>query len=465
MMEDDGECDYVIVPDRKSSVEEANSSQDVGQTSYLQQLSDAVDGLGEPFWLLNRHIHETPELAFKEYKAHDALTSYLKTHPGWRVTRSAYGIETAWEAIYDSGKAGRVVSFNAEMGERIILAISALAMLLTTSSPDALPGMGHACGHNLIAMASVAAGLATAQVIKDNNLAGKVIIFGTPGEESYKGGKILLLERGAYKGVDISLISHPGILHNSALVRTTAFARIEAEFIGKAAHAAKDPWKGINALDALVISYTAISALRQQTKPGDVIGLAITDGGGSATNMIHAHAACVSVIRAESTARLKILLEKVGACFRAGAEATGAQVKIKITEGYRDHVPNCVLAASYTRYWNILPNVPDPPIPPAQCENRQFTHIMSSTDQGNLSYVMPSLNASFAIPPGPNGGRPHSPDFELASGTKGAFLRALRVGKSLAGVAVDIITQPELLDRARRQWHRDMDDATMNQDN
>ena len=334
-----------------------------------------------------------------------------------------------------------------------------VGMILTTSL-DALPGIGHACGHNLIAVASIAAGLATAQVIQNNNLPGKVIIFGTPGEESYKGGKILLLEQGAYNGVDISLISHPGILHNSAMVRTTAFARIEATFLGKAAHAAKEPWKGINALDALVVSYTAISALRQQTRPGDIIGLAITDGGNLATNIIHAHAACVSVIRAESSSRLQTLLKKVERCFRAGGEATGAEVKIKITQGYKDHIPNCVLAASYTRHWNSLPEVPDLLIPPDEnCQNRRFTHIMSSTDQGNLSHVLPSLNASFAIPPGPEGGQPHSRDFERASGTREAFLRALRVAKALAGVAVDILTRPGLLDEVKKQWERDIEDA------
>ena len=112
MIEDD---DYVIVS--LGEGDNTNCWQHVGDTSYLDQISNAVENLGETFWLLNRQIHETPELAFKEYKTHDALTAYLETHRGWRVTRSAYGIETAWEAVYDSGKAGPVVSFNAEMGK------------------------------------------------------------------------------------------------------------------------------------------------------------------------------------------------------------------------------------------------------------------------------------------------------------------------------------------------------------
>lgn len=298
----------------------------------------------------------------------------------------------------------------------------------------------------------MAAALATAEIIRRHDLSGKVLVFGTPGEEGIRGGKIRLLEAGAYKGIDISLISHPGILNNSPLVRTTAFARIEVEYFGRAAHAANSPWLGINALDALVIAYNAVSVLRQQTMPSDVIGMSITNGG-AAPNIIHAYAAGLCVIRAASAPRLKELEQKVTACFCAGAEATGARAEVKVTQGYADHVPNRVLAASYTSYWNALPDLPDPPIPPAD----QFTWVKASTDQGNISYAMPSVNASFAIPPGQQKGPPHTPDFEKASATKGAFRRALRVGKALAGAAVDVLRIPGLIDEVKDQWRRDMD--------
>jgi metal-dependent amidase/aminoacylase/carboxypeptidase family protein len=291
-------------------------------------------------------------------------------------------------------------------------------------------------------------------MMRRHALSGKVMVFGTPGEEGIGGGKIRLLEAGAYKGVDISLISHPGIFNNSPLVRTTAFARLEVEYFGRAAHAANSPWRGINALDALVIAYNAVSVLRQQTMPSDVIGMSITNGG-SAPNIIHAYAAGHCVIRAESSSRLKVLKTKVWDCFRAGAKATGATARIKVTPGYSDHVPNRVLAASYTKYWNLLPEVPDPPIPPPD----RFTWVKASTDQGNLSYAMPSVNASFAIPPGEERGPPHTPDFEKASGRGVAFERALRVGKALAGTAVDVLATPGLIDKVKDQWRRDMDCA------
>jgi amidohydrolase len=311
--------------------------------------------------------------------------------------------------------------------------------------------MGHACGHNLIAIASIAAGLATAAIAKRYDLPGKVIILGTPGEEGIGGGKIQLLEAGAYNDIDISLISHPGIFNNSPRVRTTAFARLKFEYFGRAAHAANSPWLGINALDALVIAYNAVSMLRQQTMPSDVIGMNITNGG-DRPNVIHAYASGSCVIRANTSARIKELGEKVSACFRAGAEATGARVAIKITPGYADHVPNLLLAASYTKHWNALPNMPDPPIP----DGEQYTFVKASTDQGNISYAMPSVNASFAIPPGPLSGPPHSPEFEVSSGTKAAFRRALRVGKALAGTAVDVLSTPGLLDMVKEQWRKDM---------
>ncbi|CAO2658189.1 Nn.00g059120.m01.CDS01 [Neocucurbitaria sp. VM-36] len=399
---------------------------------YISQIDNHITSLEPVLWPLNRFIHENPELAFEEHKAHEALTRFMQSQKVWQVTRSAFGMETAWTASYDSGKAGPAVSFNVEM--------------------DALPNLGHACGHNLIALASLSAALATVEMIKQHGLPGKVILFGTPGEEGVGGGKIRLLKAGAYDDVDISLISHPGILNNSPFVRTTAFDRLEIEYFGRAAHAANSPWLGINALDALVIAYNAVSVLRQQTMPTDVIGMSITNGG-AAANVIHAYASGVCVIRAATVSRLKELQAKVTACFRAGAEATGAKAEITVIKGYADHVPNRILADLYTNYWNSLPNLPDPPIPPAG----EFTWVKASTDQGNISYAMPSVNVSFAIPPGPQRGPPHSPEFEKSSGTMEAFQRALRVGKALAGTAVDVLGTAELIDEIKNQWKRDMD--------
>ena len=294
--------------------------------------------------------------------------------------------------------------------------------------------------------------------MRQEQLKGKVVLFGTPAEEG-GGGKIRLLEAGAYRDheVDLSLISHPGILHDSAIVHTTGYTRFKAEYFGREAHAATTPWLGINALDALVIAYNGLSVLRQQTMPGDIIQGYIADGG-SAPQIIPGYAAGIFVVRANSPSRLhtpsrlRELRKKVEACFRAGAEATGAELKITTEEAYAEHVPNRVLASSYAKYWNALD-------PPNLGSVDQDIHISASTDQGDVSHAIPSLNASFSILPGLGGGGPHTPGFEKASGTKDAFQRCLRTGKALAGTAVDVLTTQGLLDKVIDQWKKDMESS------
>lgn len=284
-----------------------------------------------------------------------------------------------------------------------------------------------------------------------HDLKGKIVLFGTPAEEHGGGGKIRLLKAGAYRdhGVDISLISHPGITHDGALTRTTAYTRFKVEYFGKAAHAANSPWLGINALDALITGYNGLSMLRQQTMPSDIIQGHISDGG-LAPNIIHAYAAGTFVVRANTASRLDELRRKVDACFRAGAEATGARLELSQVGIYADHVPNRVLGGSYARYWNSLS-------PPSRIPIDSVGRVSASTDQGDVSYALPSLSVSFAIHPGPEGGGNHTPDFEKAAGTKAAFWRCLRVGKALAGTAVDVLTIPGFLLEVQEQWKTDMD--------
>ncbi|RDL38510.1 putative peptidase m20 protein [Venustampulla echinocandica] len=421
------EDDFVLVCHDDAICRSADTS-----PKYIGEIDGFIDKASDDLWDVNKQIHDNPELGYEEHKAHALLTSFMKSRNGWKVTTSAYGMETAWVAVYDSGKKGPVVSFNVEM--------------------DALPGIGHACGHNLIATASLASGLATAEIMRRHNLKGKVVLFGTPAEEG-GGGKIRLLKAGAYEdyAVDVSLISHPGILHNSALVRTSAYARFKAEYFGRQAHAANSPWLGINALDALVMAYNGLSVLRQQTMPGDIIQGHITDGG-MTPNIIHAYAAGTFVVRANTASQLQELQRKVNACFCAGAEATGARLEITPVQMYADHVPNRVLGASYVQYWNCL----NPPsLIPTNPEIGEIQES-ASTDQGDVSRAIPSLSVSFAIPPGPEGNGPHSPDFEIAAGTREAFRRCLRTGKALAGIAVDVLTTQGLLSEVKEQWKRDM---------
>ncbi|KND94933.1 Peptidase M20 domain-containing protein 2 [Tolypocladium ophioglossoides CBS 100239] len=421
---------FVVVSKEDFLDESPDAHQPTRVPELLDDISRSVDDAAEAFWPVNRTIHDNPELAYKEFIAHDVLTRFMASRDGWAVTRSAYGMKTAWVAVFDGGKGGAVVSFNAEM--------------------DCLPGIGHACGHNLIASASVLGAVAAAEVMKKRNLGGKVVLFGTPAEEG-GGGKIRLLEAGAYSDhkVDISLISHPGTLPDAARMRTTAYSQFRAEYFGREAHAAANPWLGINALDALVSAYNNVSMLRQQNMPGDIVQGHITDGG-LVPNIIHAYAAGRFVVRADSQARLEELRKKVYACFEAGAQATGARLTLTRGQACKDHVANDALARSYTRYFNAL----DPPHGIAESASADAARgkTQASTDQGDISHAMPSLSPTFAIRAGPLGQGPHNPEFAEAAGTRDAYGRAARVAKGLAGVALDVLRSGAFLDEVKKSW-------------
>lgn len=231
---------------------------------------------------------------------------------GIPVTPHAYGIETSFSAEYGSG--GRVVTFCCEY--------------------DALPQIGHGCGHNLIATSAIAAFLGAASAIKQSGAAGRVRLLGTPAEEG-GGGKIKLIDAGAFRDVDASLMCHPfpvspataglgGVAYGNCL----AVVAFRATFEGRAAHAAFSPWLGVNALDAVTLTYSAVSMLRQQTRPTDVIGLIIEEGGAT-SNIIPERAVMSCNVRSKTLKESMGLLDRVHKCLEGAALATGCTVKIK----------------------------------------------------------------------------------------------------------------------------------------
>ncbi|RDW73498.1 peptidase m20 [Coleophoma cylindrospora] len=393
----------------------ARSTTDVKYQAFIGKYMNSISPELRRISLI---VHDNPELNYEEFIAHKALTDFMKKQKGWKVTPSAYGIPTAFIAEYDSGKPGPV--------------------------RDALRGIGHSCGHNLIAICSTGASLAVASAMKDLGVPGKVILFGTPAEEG-GGGKIKLLDAGAYSDhkVDINLISHPGTVDDSVLVRTTAYHNFKVEYFGKEAHAAAAPWEGVNALDAMITGYNALSVLRQQTMPGDIIQGHITNGG-SAPNIIHAYTSGIFVVRALSKARLAQLRKKVEACFEAGASATGAKLKITSIISYDDHVPNKALGLVCREAANNLDGkIPEPDI---DLINGQSG---ASTDQGNISYAMPSLSYGFAIK---SEAGPHNPGFAAAARTMQAHGRALRAGEILAYTGIQALIDEKLLKDAKDEF-------------
>ncbi|KAJ0159504.1 Peptidase M20 domain-containing protein 2, partial [Colletotrichum tanaceti] len=224
-----------------------------------QELADqvfaAIDARNDGLRTINTEIWENPEIGYQEVHAHKVLTDYLEEQ-GFNVTRSAYNLTTAFRAEFSNGP-GRAVSFNSEF--------------------DALPGLGHACGHNLIATVGVAAAVGVKEALEKGDVKGSVVLLGTPAEEG-GGGKVKMLEAGAYDGLDCSLMAHPGNDNYAAWGRTLASWRGNVSWTGVAAHAAAAPWAGQNALDGFVAAYQMAGLFRQQLQPSDRIHHVVTKG-------------------------------------------------------------------------------------------------------------------------------------------------------------------------------------------
>src|ERR1700722_8522737 len=270
----------------------------VTTSSAKEAAATAVDRHLDQLVALSHSVHATPELCFGETTSAHAVAETLRAG-GLSVHEGVYELPTALESRAGDGEL--VVALCAEY--------------------DALPDVGHACGHNIIAATAVGAGLALASVADELGLT--VRVLGTPAEEG-GGGKVLMLERGAFAGVHAAMMVHPW--PNDRLTGAClAVAHFDVRFSGKEAHASAAPWEGVNALDAMTISQVAIGLLRQQLRPGDQVHGVITRGGGGA-NVIPAEVNGRYMVRARTIEGLQLLEPRVRACFEAGALATGCTV-------------------------------------------------------------------------------------------------------------------------------------------
>ncbi|MEE9278137.1 MAG: M20 family metallopeptidase [Dehalococcoidia bacterium] len=372
-----------------------------------------IDAASAELRSLSLDIHAHPELNFQEEHAHRAITDYLEAQ-GFAVERGAYRILTAFEARAGSGA-------------------PAVAVLCEY---DALPGIGHGCGHNLIAIAGVAAGLALKAALNDGD--GAVVVLGTPAEEG-GGGKIEMIDRGAFERIDAAMMLHPAP-EDSAWPRINALQALEVEYFGKNAHAAVRPWDGVNALDALVLAYNGISLLRQQM-PLDSRVHGVIVKGGDKPNIIPDHAAAEFYVRAKDEASLQRLQQRVLACFQGAAEATGCRLEARwVGRVYSNMANNVPMAEAYVENARALGKT----LPP-----RADGFSGGSTDMGNVSHVVPSIHPMFAI--ATKAGN-HTPEFAAASATPEAHAQALLAAKALAMTAVDLFTDPSLIEGAKDQF-------------
>ncbi len=377
-------------------------------------LREEVDARRQELTALALQIHANPEVGFQEKKAVGWLTNYLKRN-SFSIETGICGLDTAFRAVYGKGKP--VIAVLAEY--------------------DALPKLGHACGHNLIAGMAVGAGVAAKKVVDE--FAGTVQVIGTPAEELY-GGKIFMVERGAFNGVDAAMMVHPDTL-NMAATKALACQNLDIEFFGKAAHAAARPEAGINALDAMVQSFTAINALRQHIKSTARLHGIITDGG-EAPNIVPAHTAATFIIRAEEDSYLDDLKERVLNCFIGAGVATGARLEYKWGEvRYASLRNNMTMAKLFRDNLQTLGRrvaLLDPA--------RNF----GSTDMGNVSQVIPGIHPSIAIAPA--GVLVHSQEFRQAAASDKGMAGLLDGAKAMAMTVADLLANPENLVKAKEEF-------------
>ncbi|KAF8639156.1 hypothetical protein AX17_001645 [Amanita inopinata Kibby_2008] len=284
---------------------------DLFRPDILEFIDKTIQDLSQELRALSLNIHGHPELRFQEYHAHDVLTEFMTRH-GFKVEKK-FLLDTAWRATFTHGNGGRTIGINSEM--------------------DALEGIGHACGHNLIAISGVAVACALKAALQQFNIPGKITLLGTPAEEGGS-GKVILLEKGAYDGMDVCLMCHPapGPKGSVSLTGCLALQRMVIEYHGHTAHAALSPWEGKNSLDAAVLAYNNISSLRQQLKPTCRVH-GIIEGRDWAPNIIPDYSKMVYYVRGPTRAEMEQTVKRVIPCFEAAALATGCELKLELLTG------------------------------------------------------------------------------------------------------------------------------------
>jgi amidohydrolase len=381
-----------------------------------QRMVARVDELADVLVETSRAIHARPEVGYEERFAADLLASVLERE-GLDVVRGAYEIETAFAAR--AGDAGPLVAVCLEY--------------------DALPGLGHAGGHNVIAAAGLGAGLAAAAAAGEAG--GRVVVLGTPAEEG-GGGKVLMAQRGAFDGVDVAMMVHPSGA-DLTLMSTVAITTLDVEWSGASAHAAAAPWKGRNALDAAVLGYVGVAALRQHIQPTDRVHGVFTAGGDKA-NIVPEHAAMQWMVRSATVAGLAPLRDRVVAALEAGAAATGCTMTWRAVGcDYAEMRDNDAVIDLYRANMAALGRVVEDP-------RHGGTQVLGSTDMGNVSHLVPSIHPMVRV--SPVDVPIHSREFERWAGGEEGDAAVLDGAKAMAMTIADLWTSPDDLAAARAEF-------------
>lgn len=364
---------------------------------------EKLNSIGAGLIDLSHRIHAKPELGFEEENAANWICEFLDGM-GFRIDRGICDLPTAFAATAGNGP--------------LHVAICA--------EYDSLPGIGHACGHNIIAASSCGAAIAAAEVANDAGLT--VHLIGTPAEEvGNASGKILLLERGAFEGMHLAMMVHPAPF-DAVMPKIIAASMFEVAYTGKESHASAFPELGINAADALTVAQTAIGLLRQHIRPSDRIHGIVTQGG-DAPNIVPAHTRAKYIIRSETVKDLVDLRRKVHRCFDAGAVATGSTLEIMGgDQPYAEMIHDSAIADLYRKNAESLGRV-FPDFGPLR------DRVAASTDMGNVSLAVPSIHPMIGIEPGTAVN--HQPEFTAHCAKPAADKAILDGALAMAWTAVD----------------------------
>ncbi len=386
------------------------------EARVLKERANArIDALRDDFIRISEAIHGTSEVAFQEFKSAALLCDALAAH-GFDVQRGAGGLETAFRAEARGAGDGPAIALLAEY--------------------DALPEIGHACGHNIIGTAAIAGAVGVKAVV--DQLLGKVVVLGTPAEEG-GGGKVILLANGAFEGVDAAMMVHPStytIVNRGSL----ASMRLTVEFTGKASHAAASPEDGINALEAVILTFNNVNGLRLHLKSDARVHGIITHGG-TAVNIIPDRAVALFSVRAATQGYADDVLRRVMQCAEAAALATDAQLKWDVKPGYAAMTPNGVLGRLFAENWRSIG---------IQVREPKANERMGSTDFGNISQAMPAIHPYIAIAPEEIAG--HTVEFREASASPAGHAGLISAAKAMAMTTIDLLADPGLLRAARAEF-------------
>ena len=390
-----------------------------GADPLKPKLGDAVEGLADELERLSHRIHDHPELCFNEEKAHAWLTEFLESH-GARVERGV-GLPTAFRATIPGAGPGPTVAILCEY--------------------DALPGVGHACGHNVIAAAGAGAGAALVRGLGRLPFSGQIQVIGTPAEEG-GAGKVKLLEAGVFRDVDAALMIH-GRCGTRVWRPSLGIVKVKVEFFGRATHASSWPWRGVNALNAVIQLFVAMDAMRQQLRP-DARVHGIIVNGGAQPNIIPEYTSAEFYLRSLDKGYCFEVLRRFQACAEGAATATGCTTKVSPDPIVHEPLkPNATMAGLFARNLALIEAPEDP-------DDGEAGY--GSTDFGNLSQVIPAIHPYIRI--SPDGVPGHSREFAEWARSPLARGGIVAGAKALAMTALDLLASPDALRQAKDDFAR-----------